>query len=62
MSGIFSVRLSEEGLFLEFTMSWPDLFIDLNQIHCRYLTSEDKDRNEMYHPNLIDFRNIFEGV
>lgn len=53
--GIFSVRLSDDGLVLKLTLPWPNPLIDLKHLHRRLLNPEGTDRIEMYHPNLIRF-------
>lgn len=53
--GQFSIRVAEDGGALEFTMIWPDPFINMSILHRKWLQSQSDDRIEGYHPKLIGF-------
>lgn len=55
VTGMFSVRVSEDGLFLELTVSWPGPFIDLKHLHRKWLASKENDRIKLFRPKLIGF-------
>lgn len=60
-AGQFSVRLSEEGFTLLLIVTWCKPFVNIGQLHSRWLTSKSLGRIEMYRLKMVGFEQLLKS-
>jgi len=51
----FSIRVSNDGGYLELTVTWPTPLVRVETMHKKWLVSEGEDDFEKYHPKVMGF-------
>ena len=62
-TGHFSIRVIEDGLHVELTVQWPDVLLDMQLLHRKWLQSKNRiDAIEPYHPKIVGFGSFLKNL